>query len=112
MIATSSFGMGIDCPDIRMVMHWGTPEDIEQYVQEIRHAGRDSKPSNAILFHKAQHSISKDMLSYCTNKSECQCALLFNDFLFYETDTNIKNSCNCCDMCKLLCKCDACICNK
>ena len=52
VITTASFGMGIDCPNIRRVIHWGTPEDIEQYVQETGCAGRDGEISHAILLHK------------------------------------------------------------
>ena len=34
VIATVSLGVGVDCPDIRKIIHWGVPEDLEQYVQE------------------------------------------------------------------------------
>ena len=43
IIATTSFSMGIDIPDIRQIVHWGPPSDIEQYVQEIGRVGRDGK---------------------------------------------------------------------
>ena len=41
VICTTAFGMGVDCPDIWKVIHWGPPHNIEQYVQEIGRAGRD-----------------------------------------------------------------------
>ena len=41
LIATTAFGMGVDCPDIRKVFHWGAPSEIKEYVQEMGWAGRD-----------------------------------------------------------------------
>ena len=51
VFATSAFGMGIDIPDIRGVVHYLLTESVEQYYQQIGRVGRDEKPSWAVLFY-------------------------------------------------------------
>lgn len=50
VICTNAFGMGLDIPNVRAVIHWMQPESIEDYLQEFGRAGRDRKPSTAIIF--------------------------------------------------------------
>jgi ATP-dependent DNA helicase RecQ len=53
MVATSAFGMGIDKPNIRYIVHYQAPGSLEQYVQEIGRAGRDGRPAHCILLFDA-----------------------------------------------------------
>jgi ATP-dependent DNA helicase RecQ len=53
MVATSAFGMGIDKPNIRYIVHYQAPGSLEQYVQEIGRAGRDGHPAHCILLFDA-----------------------------------------------------------
>lgn len=76
--ATSAFGMGINQPNIRFVIHYHMPSDLESYWQEIGRAGRDGKQSIAVLF-------------YTTNDIQLQKTLINNELpreatikLFYQ----------------------------
>src|SRR5438034_11299226 len=50
IICTNAFGMGLDLPDVRLVVHWQHPASVEDYLQEFGRAGRDGNPSIAVLF--------------------------------------------------------------
>jgi len=50
VIATVAFGMGINCPNVRHIIHFGPPDDVEGYIQETGRAGRDGNLSYATLF--------------------------------------------------------------
>lgn len=94
IIATTAFGMGIDCPDIGRIIHWGLPSNIEEYVQETGRAGRDGKPAEAVLFGgKIGKHASSTMKMYSDNTSLCRRRCLFQGFLKYnesEIDKLVK----------------------
>jgi len=102
LIATVAFGIGINIPDIKYVIHWGAATSVDEYWQEVGRAGRNGQPAHAIMYATPISLINADqaMKDICSNLNKCirkqvlDCLAVTGDYqLSYEDPSTCCSSC-------------------
>jgi len=119
IVATVAFGMGIDKPDTRQVIHYGPPKTMEEYYQQVGRAGRDGLPADCVLYASktdfdkyhsdfylenlkgpALESVLKSMKTlqmYALDNAICRRKALLD---YFEEKSSFGDRCGTCDTCR------------
>lgn len=108
VFATTALGMGVNLKDVRNVIHYGPPREVDDFVQEMGRAGRDGNPAKSLLFYAGIHlkKCSPSMKEYATNTvGKCLREILLKDFGEDVKRSELQAGHDCCIICHEQCNC-------
>ena len=125
LVATVAFGMGIEIPDIRRVVHWGATSSVLTFWQEFGRAGRDGYPATGTWYARGKSDADKDTFKNVRANNSCVRKTILDVFILPETDTSSLERladrqpcdaaceacncamCTCCSYCRHCCPCSS-----
>lgn len=113
LFVTVAFGIGVDVPSIRRVIHIGVPYTLEEYFQEAGRCGRDGLPATATIYYnsydlsKSRKGMTSHMREY-VEANECKREFILTYF-GYSCPPRTDAAHFCCDYHKQICSCDDCV---
>ena len=108
LIATIAYGMGIDCKDVKVVIHYGPSKNLEAYMQESGRAGRTSSEmcKSVLLYSSLMLKYCHDHITYSKESLQCRRKMLLSNF---DADlpklSEPERAHQCCDVCQRNCEC-------
>ena len=113
LVATNAFGMGVDYPDVRLIVHFQAPGSVAAYYQEAGRAGRDGEPAHCLMFFGAGDLVTQRRLQSGPDVDPRRVARALDDLEAYATGSTCRQrmlssyftgrdeqaSCGLCDLC-------------